>query len=376
MSGRPASHLRDADRERGGTGRRPAPPRHRRPWRWRAPGGAGTGEGRSQEAPWRPRGARRAAQRMPRRNEPEGCAHAVSASRPVASRAIRRSLGKVSRSSSSLQRHPGDVDRLVVGVALDRERAADGLEQVVVHELVHPPAVGREPVVDGAERRQHAALDAGLLRDLAHGRLSQGLAVLGVALGQAPLQPTGPVAPGDDGDARPTRRGRRRPARPPSVSSTAGSAARPGARPPRARAEAAMPVTVTERPYARPRASAAGARAPWTGTGRHAPAPALPSPTARAAAVRRAAGCAPVARRCVDRARRAVRRRRARAGTGRRPGPRRLPRPRRRPTSTSPPTPRPSRPIAILQALGATPHWDVGRAFGTIGARRGELTSR
>ena len=67
--------------------------------------------------------------------------------------------------------------------------------------LVDAPLAGREPVVDGAELDEHAALDAGLLGHLARGGLRQGLLALDVALGQAPLDATGPVAPGDDGDA-------------------------------------------------------------------------------------------------------------------------------------------------------------------------------
>ena len=57
---------------------------------------------------------------------------------------------------------------------------------------------GGEPVVDGAEGDQYASDDAGLLGNLAHRCLVQGLVVLDVSLGQAPLDPTGPVATRDD----------------------------------------------------------------------------------------------------------------------------------------------------------------------------------
>src|SRR5687768_6246787 len=70
-----------------------------------------------------------------------------------------------------LERDPGDVDRLVVRVTLDRQRATRGVEEVVVHVLVDPAALDREPVVDGAEEGDDVAPDAGLLLDLADGGL-------------------------------------------------------------------------------------------------------------------------------------------------------------------------------------------------------------
>lgn len=51
------------------------------------------------------------------------------------------------------QREPRDVDRLVVGVVLDREVAADRLEEVVVDVLVDAPVAHREPVVDRPQAR-------------------------------------------------------------------------------------------------------------------------------------------------------------------------------------------------------------------------------
>ena len=140
------------------------------------------------------------------------------------------------------EEEPRDVDRLVVGVLLDGEVPAGGLEEVVVDVLVDAAVAGGEPVVDGAELDEDAALDAGLLLDLAHGRLGEGLLPLDVALRQAPLDASGPVAPGDDGDpgvpvvdvdddaARAALLDRREP---------------PGARPGRIGSGVAHPVTVT-----------------------------------------------------------------------------------------------------------------------------------
>ena len=81
-----------------------------------------------------------------------------------------------------------------------------------MHGLVHPPVLGDEPEVDGAQRRDHAPDDAGLLLDLAHRGLLGGLARLDVALGQRPQQPPAPVQPSDHA-AAPRRRGRRQAAR-------------------------------------------------------------------------------------------------------------------------------------------------------------------
>ncbi len=53
----------------------------------------------------------------------------------------------------------------------------------MVDGLVHPPAVGDEPVVDAPQRGEHTAADAGLLGDLADGGLLGGLAQLDVPLG-------------------------------------------------------------------------------------------------------------------------------------------------------------------------------------------------
>ena len=79
------------------------------------------------------------------------------------------------------QRHPrhfGDLD-VVVG-----EFAAQESHQVMVHCLVHAPALGHEPVVDAAERGQHTALQSRLLGDLTDGGLFGRLAEFDVPLGQ------------------------------------------------------------------------------------------------------------------------------------------------------------------------------------------------
>ncbi len=69
-----------------------------------------------------------------------------------------------------------------------------------MHVLVDPFLPGREPVVDGAELGQDPSLDAGLLGDLPGRGLLEGLAVLHVALRQAPLHAAGAVAARDHGD--------------------------------------------------------------------------------------------------------------------------------------------------------------------------------
>ena len=75
-------------------------------------------------------------------------------------------------------------------------------QQEVVHGLVHAAALGDEPEVDGAQRRDDLADDAGLLGDLAHGGVLGGLALLDVALGQRPQQPPAPVECGRSGRPR------------------------------------------------------------------------------------------------------------------------------------------------------------------------------
>ena len=95
-----------------------------------------------------------------------------------------------------LQRHPGHLADLDVFVG---ELAAEEPHQVMVHGLVHPSALGDEPVVDAAERGQHGALDTGLLRDLADGGLLGGFTEFDVALGQRPQHAAAPVDAADEG---------------------------------------------------------------------------------------------------------------------------------------------------------------------------------
>src|SRR5699024_9211446 len=63
----------------------------------------------------------------------------------------------------------------------------------MVDEFVDPDPDHREPVVDGAERADDVAADAGLLLDLTASRIVGGLRALEVALGQAPFDPAGPT---------------------------------------------------------------------------------------------------------------------------------------------------------------------------------------
>ncbi len=98
------------------------------------------------------------------------------------------------------QREPRNVDGLGIRVALDAELSAGGFQQVVVDDLVDACVRTGEPVVDGAQRGQHASDDPGLLGDFPHRRLFQALVILTVSLGQAPLHPPGPVATCDHRD--------------------------------------------------------------------------------------------------------------------------------------------------------------------------------
>ena len=63
----------------------------------------------------------------------------------------------------------------------------------MVHGLVHPAAVGDEPVVDASERGQHAAPNTRLLGDFTDCGLFGRLALLDVALGQRPQHPSTPI---------------------------------------------------------------------------------------------------------------------------------------------------------------------------------------
>src|SRR5450631_717741 len=72
-----------------------------------------------------------------------------------------------------------------------------------MHRLVHPPAFGHEPEVDGAERGDHPAGDPGLFRHLADGSHFGRLALFEVPLRQRPDQSTAPIVPRDDGSAMP-----------------------------------------------------------------------------------------------------------------------------------------------------------------------------
>ena len=79
-----------------------------------------------------------------------------------------------------------DPAHLVELVVMPVEVAAHGFHHEVVDGLVDPRAGLDEPVFDVVERPSDADLQAGLLADLAQGRLLGGLTALGRALGQGP----------------------------------------------------------------------------------------------------------------------------------------------------------------------------------------------
>src|SRR6185369_5870353 len=78
---------------------------------------------------------------------------------------------------------PADALELVVVAA---QVATGRVHQVVVDGLVDPGPALDEPVLDRVERPADADLEAGLLADLAEGRLLAGLAGVGRSLGQRP----------------------------------------------------------------------------------------------------------------------------------------------------------------------------------------------
>src|SRR5690606_3712256 len=71
----------------------------------------------------------------------------------------------------------------------------------MVHRFVYPPAVGDEPVIDAAEFGDHHALDAGFLGHFPDRGLLGGLALLDMALGQRPQQPSASIGAADQGGA-------------------------------------------------------------------------------------------------------------------------------------------------------------------------------
>ena len=219
--------------------------------------------------------------------------------------------------------------------------------------------VGHEPEVDGAQARDDAAVDAGLLEDLADGGVLGRLAGLDVALRQRPHQPAPPVAPGDEGrlglpaapiEHESARRG------------LLDAAARRGAAPRGRRSACGHTGRINRRRGSvAPRLRSAGV-----------------APELRLERDRRASGApwrelAPLARLLTGLGR-ALRGGRARAGPRGRPRARRPPRPAvgvpATPTSTSRPTPA-RRPCWRCSTGFAETTWDVGIRFGTIGARIG-----
>jgi len=106
--------------------------------------------------------------------------------------------------------HPGDFLNLDI---IGAEFAAFGDHQVVVHGLVHAPALGGEVEVDYSQRCHNPAADSGLLADLADRSILERFAGLQMTLGQRPHQvPAGVSAPDNRGPAggvqdQPTRGG-------------------------------------------------------------------------------------------------------------------------------------------------------------------------
>src|SRR5277367_3991111 len=68
----------------------------------------------------------------------------------------------------------------------------------MVHGFVHPPPVGDEPVVDAAQRSQHAAVNSGLFRDLTDRGLLGRLTELDMAFRQRPQHQAAPVDATDE----------------------------------------------------------------------------------------------------------------------------------------------------------------------------------
>ena len=76
----------------------------------------------------------------------------------------------------------------------------------MVHGLVHPSAIGDEPIVDAPQRGQYVAANSGLLRDLTNGSLFGRLALLDVAFGQRPQHPSAPIDTTDESGYLPVAR--------------------------------------------------------------------------------------------------------------------------------------------------------------------------
>ena len=101
-----------------------------------------------------------------------------------------------------VETHPFDLLGLVIRIVLRGEVAADRLEEEMVDDLVNTMVVTGEPVVNGSQMAQYAPRDAGLLGDLAHSRLLGRLGALQVALGKAPFEAASAVAARNDGGHR------------------------------------------------------------------------------------------------------------------------------------------------------------------------------
>ena len=273
---------------------------------------------------------------------------------------MRRSFGKVRwRCASRKGSHATSIASWSGSFSMVRS-PADRLEQVVVHVLVDAALAGREPVVDGAELDEHPALDAGLLGHLARRGLGQRLLALDVPLGQAPLDPAGPVAAGDHGDpglALVHVDDAPRPRCAPPPPGAAGGSPRAGRR--RRGSSGHCNQCASGAGRSRPRGRRRG---PAHGPGRCGGIPLVlvstrQPPRRPAAPGRRPPGARAAA---ADRARRAVRGRGARPRPRRRPGARRAASGRVSTDLDFTTAARPDDTQAVAHASGATRHWDIG----------------
>lgn len=97
-----------------------------------------------------------------------------------------------------LQIDPRNVHRFMIGVLFDGQFTTHRLEQKVVDSFVHPVGGHSEPVLDAAEVRQDRSGDPGLFLHLADRSLLIILITFRVALRQTPLQAASAVVAGND----------------------------------------------------------------------------------------------------------------------------------------------------------------------------------
>lgn len=88
----------------------------------------------------------------------------------------------------------------VIWIVFYGECAVEGFEEEVVDDFVDAAIVAGEPVVDGCEVAQDAAVYAGFFGYFAYGGLFCGFGSFEVAFGEAPFEASATVSTGDDGD--------------------------------------------------------------------------------------------------------------------------------------------------------------------------------